>query len=535
MELSIPLPRTPDGRVYRHSPNASAYPRHFLIGDFDKELTVTDPTRERMKQVPRSKKTVCPYSGTVADDDEFTHPDDKKAALETVKHAARADIEDAFGRMFDSLARSTRGNKSVKVESKKTRRSMIKPRFVRKDLLREIICDHCGRDYGVYAIALFCPDCGAPNVRLHFAREAEIVNAQVELAEGLDAKRAELAYRVLGNAHEDVLTGFEATLKVLYQYGVSQRAEDAPAVKPVKNDFQNIERGKKRFAELGLDPFDQLDSAAMAALELNIQKRHVIGHNLGVVDPKFAEHASDARIGETVQLVAEDIKAFAAICQQVVDCLDAWLGGGIPSPTIGAPTAMPHKAAPTIDVPDDASPYAAADKLDLELSAHARRLACWIAEHVQNGAYDIIDGESVFPAFPDSSENELDESLAELETDGFIDTHRTMGGGLPSFSPQTDLYLTFDPVVFGTNPDDDAALLVKLILDSGEESFSSAKLHEQTGWTRRRFNPVLALVVGQIDEQRLSGETGVDYLTSSFFLLAEDKVALKRFLKRISE
>ena len=34
------------------------------------------------------------------------------------------------------------------------------------------VCDHCGRDYGVFAIGLFCPDCGAPNLRLHFAREA---------------------------------------------------------------------------------------------------------------------------------------------------------------------------------------------------------------------------------------------------------------------------------------------------------------------------------------------------------------------------
>jgi hypothetical protein len=30
MKLSIPLPKTPDGRVYRHSPNATAHPRLFL-------------------------------------------------------------------------------------------------------------------------------------------------------------------------------------------------------------------------------------------------------------------------------------------------------------------------------------------------------------------------------------------------------------------------------------------------------------------------------------------------------------------------
>jgi len=44
--------------------------------------------------------------------------------------------------------------------------------------------------------ALYCPDCGAPNVRLHFTREAELVRAQVDLADGVDGD--ELAYRLLG-------------------------------------------------------------------------------------------------------------------------------------------------------------------------------------------------------------------------------------------------------------------------------------------------------------------------------------------------
>jgi len=40
MELAIPLPRTPEGRVYRYSPNADAHPRHFVIGDRAAEVSV---------------------------------------------------------------------------------------------------------------------------------------------------------------------------------------------------------------------------------------------------------------------------------------------------------------------------------------------------------------------------------------------------------------------------------------------------------------------------------------------------------------
>ena len=61
--------------------------------------------------------------------------------------------------------------------------------------------------------------------------------------------------------------------------------------KPIGNDFQNIGKGRKRFDEFLFDPFAELDAKELAMLSLNIQKRHLIGHNLGLVDAKFAQHA----------------------------------------------------------------------------------------------------------------------------------------------------------------------------------------------------------------------------------------------------
>lgn len=215
MKLGLPLPRTPDGRVYRFSPNEDAHPRHFVIGEVVSDVTLTDDLRARMKIEPRTKQTVCPYSGTIADDNAYTHPDDMKAALEMVKHAAAQDVEEAVANMFKSVFKggSSRNGPISITASVKRGAPKPKPRFARQDLMRELICDHCGRDYGVFAISLFCPDCGAPNVRLHFAREAELVDDQVSLAEEVRIEKEELAYRLLGNAHEDVLTAFEATLK----------------------------------------------------------------------------------------------------------------------------------------------------------------------------------------------------------------------------------------------------------------------------------------------------------------------------------
>ena len=262
-----------------------------------------------MKQEPGQPRTVCPYSGVVADDGQFVHPEDRAAAIETVRHAAIADVRSELSKMLKGLGGSSGGMVTVTTSSSPPPPA---PRFYRDDLLRDLVCDVCGRDYGVFAVALFCPDCGAPNVRLHFQREVALVDAQVELADGIDPDLRELAYRLLGNAHEDVLTGLEATLKTVYLFVKRQIDPTDPAPK-VGNDFQNIERGQRRFSELGIDPYGVLDDAELALFGLNIQKRHVIGHNLGVVDARFAQQTTDARLGETVHIVAEDIREFAAL------------------------------------------------------------------------------------------------------------------------------------------------------------------------------------------------------------------------------
>src|SRR6476646_6968409 len=98
LKLEVPLPRTPDGRVYRFSPNENAHPRHFVLGNHDKSFAPSDASRRRMKNEPRSSRTVCPYSGVIADDQEFTHPGDVKAALAVVEHAAVADVEAELAR-----------------------------------------------------------------------------------------------------------------------------------------------------------------------------------------------------------------------------------------------------------------------------------------------------------------------------------------------------------------------------------------------------------------------------------------------------
>ena len=519
MNLSVPLTRTPGGRVYRYSPNTDAHPRHFVIGNIALDVPLTDLLRARMKHDPHIPSTVCPYSGMVADDAAFTHPEDKKAALELVKHEAAQDIRDAMSQM---LKDTFKGSKTFKFTPGHRSAPKPRPRFTRRDLMRELICDHCGRDYGVFAIGLYCPDCGAPNLRLHFAREAELVDDQVSLAEEIEADSEELAYRLLGNAHEDVLTAFEATLKAVYQHGKSAAGEN-PQLK-VGNDFQNVERAIKRYGELGLNPFLDLTDAEIAALKLNIQKRHIIGHNLGVIDDRFATHAEDSKIGETVHLVGEDIRQFAAISQKVVNTLDAWLGGS-PSPTIDQSPPLLTVKEPVMK-PDDPKNLIG---MDLQLSLLARKVAVWVAEQDADGRRSFVDTQKLQGAFKDIGESELVEAIAELETDGFAQMSRAHGSGLPNFRPTLDLYLTFDRPAFGCDPIADTVTVAELAL-AGPDSVNAEQIFEQTGWDDRRFNPAFEYLASQVPEGRVSKAFGSKFAVGFFHMLPEDRVRIKRFI-----
>lgn len=519
--LSIPLPTTPDGRVYRFSPNPDAHPRHFVLGNSKEPVVSTPEMRARMKLQPGSPQTVCPYSGVVADDQEFTHPDDLKAAMKIAEAAAINDVRAEVERMAGAFNRTLQGNGPLSISMSVSGRKPTRPRFYRRDLLRELLCDHCGRDYGVFAIGLFCPDCGAPNLSLHFSREIELVSSQVALAEDLGEGSEELAYRLLGNAHEDVLTAFEASLKTVFYYAKRQEQPSSP-LPNVRNDFQNIDRARARFSDLHIDPFATLSGEDLAALALNIQKRHVIGHNLGVVDPKFAQHSAESEVGETVALVGTDIRAFGAICSKAIAVLDSWLAGE-------QAQALPAIATPgkgSESVPLNSIQKAAAE---LRVSVLAARVAQYLVHASSDGRKGHVESDGLCDALSDVDHRSLGEAIAELDLDGYLTTLSVTNRRLPHLSLTVEFFASFDPYFSGFDPSEDAIQLAERAL-ANDDSVSVVELHTDIGWPIRRFNPALQVLIEQIDDRRLSKTVDLTYPTRHFYLGAEDRVALRRFI-----
>lgn len=329
MQLAIPLPKSPSGKIYRFCPLPDCEPNLFQLGETPKNQSIAPECSKLIRRKPSTPGTTCPYCGNDGLDEKYNYPDDVNAVKDYVTWAAAQDVGDAieqWTRDFNRQMQSSAGGLlSVKMELKRDRKPA--PFVWREDLLRDLTCDICGRRYGVYAIALFCPDCGARNVHVHFTREEELVKEQVKLAQQVESDgNGELAYRLLGNAHEDVLTVFETYLKTIYRFLLKQRLpEDVPKLNKkstIGNRFQNIERGRKLFSNIGIDPYSHLTQEDLDFLRLNIEKRHVVGHNLSMADEAYNQAASSEQPGQTVELLVDEIIRFAEVCGTVVTRLE---------------------------------------------------------------------------------------------------------------------------------------------------------------------------------------------------------------------
>jgi len=321
MELSIPLPKSPSGKVYRWCPNEDCTPRLFLFGDAQRP---EDLDVSQLRRTPGTRGTTCPYCGIDADDDEFNYQGDIEAIQKYMQWAVSRDASDYLEKVSRDFNRSQpRGGLiSLKMDFKPNR--VPEPRAWREDLIRNLACDICGREYGVYAIALLCPDCGCKNLHVHFEREIELILQQIDLAEQVaESGNSELSYRILGNAHEDVVTAFETYQKTFYRYMVKRSFSDQEAGKmtskrSIGNRFQNMRRAKDLYETLSLDPFGILTPDELELMRLNIEKRHVIGHNLSMADEAYSDTEEREKPGTTVEILADEISEFAETAKKVI-------------------------------------------------------------------------------------------------------------------------------------------------------------------------------------------------------------------------
>jgi len=317
--MSISFPKDEHGRVARECLDENCSPAYYKV----KEGTgITEGHEEAF----------CPYCGKSGEPNDFA----TKEQIRYAKDIVMREAEQAVGDMVsNALGLGASGKKkfgggllSIEMSMKKSpRRHVFRP--FEEDLLRTLVCPHCGLDHGVFGIAVWCPDCGKDIFMEHVREEYKVLRAMLsDIERRREVLGPRIAARDLENCLEDVVTIFEAVLKAMIRRYLLAHGKTTEGIailfkERFRNGLQNPKRAEEiirnrmeqeLFEEIGQEKVDQLCAI--------FEKRHPITHNLGVVDRKYLEKAyANEREGREVSVSQEEIEEAISLCLTILERL----------------------------------------------------------------------------------------------------------------------------------------------------------------------------------------------------------------------
>lgn len=309
--FNVSLPPDGDGRIARECLHEQCSPGYFKVKN---GTGITGNHTEAF----------CPYCRNSAEPSDFSTKEQIRYAKDIVTREAEKSVvtmmKDALG--LDSSGRRKLGGGFLSIEMSMKEDS---PRYVRRpfeeDLLRAVVCPHCGLDHAVFGLATWCADCGADIFMEHVKAEYDVVRSMLT---DIERRRSDLGPRIaardIENCLEDVVSIFEAVLKAMLSRHLRTAGESEENIHAlfkdrIRNGFQNPKRAmeiiKNRTQQ---ELFDGIPAEAVEQLNVTFDKRHPITHNLGVVDRKYLENAYAAeREGREIRVPEEEIeRAIAA-------------------------------------------------------------------------------------------------------------------------------------------------------------------------------------------------------------------------------
>ncbi|MBI3852620.1 MAG: hypothetical protein HY298_20375 [Verrucomicrobia bacterium] len=313
--MSVSIPKDEDGRVARECPNQECSPGYFKV-------TLGTGI------IGGQTVAYCPYCQKAAEPSDFHTKEQIRYAKDLVAREAKIGVErmlrESLGLGHSGKKRLVDGLISVDMEIKSN-----PPQTVRRpneDILqRDLVCPHCTLDHSVYGFAVWCPDCGKDIFTTHIRGEIRVIEAIIG---DVDRRKQELGARVaardLENALEDLVSIFEATLKIEIRRhrkanGDSSDEIDA-AMKKIGSRLQSVSNAASIIPEFcgGISLF-AAGSADEGKLDRVFQKRHPITHNLGVVDRKYIERVRSGEAeGKEVRVEKNEILETARITYSVL-------------------------------------------------------------------------------------------------------------------------------------------------------------------------------------------------------------------------
>lgn len=171
----------------------------------------------------------------------------------------------------------------------------------------------------------------------------------------------------------------------------------------------------------------------------------------------------------------------------------------------------------------------------LNLSDDADALARYLVAESEGGLERFVESGVLLEALPGWTSRRLQDAAAELKLAGLATTSATMGDPVRLVTPTSVLFVLYDPVVLGTSPQRDAIELARLILELDPDQVSSAQFAERLGWSPRRFNPALSLLLTFVPDRQIRKVLQPTWVTAGFIVSAETRVRLRQLVKSAAD
>lgn len=317
-QFNVPLKPDEYGMIGRECPNEDCQPKYFKMS-----TSVPDKLEKKAESFSQIDVT-CPYCGIIENMQSFH----TRSQIKWIESMMFKDVAKAFQDTMKSAFKPSRPSAQSMFSVNLSFRSGSLPsvrHYIEEKIKKIVECDSCKYNYAVYGISFHCPLCGEGNLAYHLQRGADIIKVLIEESERISNERGEEAGKqMIGNALEDVVSLFETFLKHIYHYEIKKKLpkEEAESkIKKIRNTFQRIEGAERLFTnDLGINLYSHINPQDKRFLEEQFLKRHVLTHNLGLIDKKYQEKAKTyERQGAELEIKQEDVHKALQIVMDILN------------------------------------------------------------------------------------------------------------------------------------------------------------------------------------------------------------------------
>lgn len=184
----------------------------------------------------------------------------------------------------------------------------------------DITCPQCNKKYSVIGSAYFCPFCGRNNIEENFEKSLEIIiyklNFEELFKEDLAKMDENMAEDFVRSILEKTVGEAVSVFQKLAQEVIKKRTNEEISV----NKFQILEEGNKIFLEHTQKSYkDFISENEYNLLNLMFQRRHLLEHQLGIVDERYLNKTKDTlyKVGERLVMNPNEITIFIEIIKKL--------------------------------------------------------------------------------------------------------------------------------------------------------------------------------------------------------------------------